>query len=86
MGTRNHATPDQSSAPKRAVQTPARDAEVRSKADEARKEVSATHKQEPAKGVKADKERSDWEGMAPRPEQGTDDVAAPGEVPKDQHD
>jgi hypothetical protein len=30
-----------------------------------------------------DKERSDWEGMTPRPEQPSDDVAAPGQVPED---
>jgi hypothetical protein len=30
-----------------------------------------------------DKERSDWEGMAQRPEQPSDDVAAPGQVPED---
>lgn len=33
-------------------------------------------------GAKHDKERSDWEGMTPRPEQGEDDVAAPGELPE----
>jgi hypothetical protein len=32
--------------------------------------------------AKEDKERSDWEGMAPKPEQGEDDVAAPGELPE----
>jgi hypothetical protein len=32
--------------------------------------------------AKQDKERSDWEGMAPKPEQGEDDVAAPGELPE----
>ena len=30
-----------------------------------------------------DKERSDCEGMAPRPEQPSDDIAAPGQVPED---
>ena len=30
-----------------------------------------------------DKARSDWEGMAPRPEQPSDDIAAPGQVPED---
>lgn len=32
--------------------------------------------------AKPDKERSDWEGMAPKPEQGEDDVAAPGQLPE----
>ena len=30
-----------------------------------------------------DKARSDWEGMAPKPEQPSDDIAAPGQVPED---
>jgi hypothetical protein len=32
--------------------------------------------------AKPDKERSDWEGMSPKPEQGEDDVAAPGQLPE----
>ena len=43
--------------------------------DEAKKTQEARAKDE-------DKERSDWEGMTPKPEQGEDDVAAPGELPE----
>jgi hypothetical protein len=32
--------------------------------------------------AKPDKERSDWEGMTPKPEQGEDDVASPGQLPE----
>lgn len=35
-----------------------------------------------AKNAKQDKERSDWEGMTPKPEQGEDDIAAPGQLPE----
>jgi len=31
--------------------------------------------------VQEDEQRSDWEGMAPKPEQPSDDVAAPGQLP-----
>jgi len=45
----------------------------------------ATKNAEPrVHSAKEDKERSDWEGMAPRPEQPSDDVAAPGQVPEAQ--
>lgn len=32
--------------------------------------------------AKRDDERSDWEGMTRKPEQGEDDVSAPGELPE----
>lgn len=31
---------------------------------------------------KEDELRSDWEGMTPKPEQPSDDVAAPGQLPE----
>jgi hypothetical protein len=37
------------------------------------------------RSAKEDQDRSDWEGMAPKPEQPSDDVAAPGHVPEGQH-
>lgn len=76
MVTRNEATPDATATTQRAA-TP------RHGADEARKDASSPTKDRRAQGAKEDKERSDWEGMNPRPEQGSDDVAAPGEVPHD---
>ena len=38
-----------------------------------------------AHSAKEDQERSDWEGMTPKPEQQDDDVAAPGHVPEVKH-
>lgn len=32
--------------------------------------------------ARQDRERSDWEGMTPKPEQGEDDIAAPGQLPE----
>lgn len=50
---------------------------------EGSREGTNKSKEEPRETVaKPDKERSDWEGMAPKPEQGEDDVAAPGELPE----
>jgi hypothetical protein len=48
------------------------EAKTRKKSKEAQRETAA----------KPDKERSDWEGMTPKPEQGEDDVAAPGQLPE----
>lgn len=33
-----------------------------------------------------DKIRSDWEGMAPRPDQASDDIASPGTLPRQHRD
>jgi hypothetical protein len=35
--------------------------------------------------AKRDEQRSDWEGMVPKPEQPSDDIAAPGQLPSDLH-
>jgi hypothetical protein len=68
-------TPSHDPAAKRPKQTPSPAAspdERAKKNKEAPRETSA----------KPDKERSDWEGMTPKPEQGEDDIAAPGQLPE----
>ena len=72
-------TTDQDSAANRAKQsrTPGVPSEERS-----REGTRKTKDEQRETGAKQDKDRSDWEGMAPKPEQGEDDVAAPGELPE----
>jgi hypothetical protein len=68
-------TPSHDSTAKRAKQSPNSGVSPDERAKnnkEAQRETSA----------KPDKERSDWEGMTPKPEQGEDDVAAPGQLPE----
>jgi len=72
MATPNNTTQDPSTANSPA-KTPACANDERNAAPSPRDQRART--------AKEDKERSDWEGMTPRPEQGSDDVAAPGKVP-----
>jgi hypothetical protein len=76
MATPNDATQDPAATKQRPAKTPAN-------AGGARKATPSRDGDQRARTVKEDKDRSDWEGMNPRPEQGSDDVAAPGEVPRD---
>jgi hypothetical protein len=50
--------------------------------ERARESAKETKEDQRQTSARQDKERSDWEGMTPRPEQGEDDVAAPGELPE----
>jgi hypothetical protein len=45
-------------------------------------QVKNTKEDKRTTAARPDKERSDWEGMTPKPEQGEDDVAAPGQLPE----
>jgi hypothetical protein len=70
------------------MSTPSRDpisTPVKQKrAPDVQKEERAKNTKEEQRETKAkqDKERSDWEGMTPKPEQGEDDIAAPGQLPE----
>jgi hypothetical protein len=48
----------------------------------ARERAKKTNEELRETNAKQDKERSDWEGMTPKPEQGEDDIAAPGQLPE----
>jgi hypothetical protein len=72
--TPRHAQPPSAAAPKTPAQPKDR-----------RKAGAKQEPEPPVRTAKQDKERSDWEGMTPKPEQGSDDVAAPGQVPETQH-
>ena len=45
------------------------------------RDPAGEHKASPT--LAEDEERSEWEGMAVRPEQPSDDVATPGHLPED---
>jgi hypothetical protein len=72
-------TTDRNSSSKRAKQSPS--ARVPN-TESARESAKKTKEDQRDTRAAQDRERSDWEGMTPRPEQGEDDVAAPGQLPE----
>ena len=54
-------------------------------AEPAEKRSAADNTQQQKAVTDDAKLRSDWEGMAPKPDQASDDVAAPGKLPESKH-
>lgn len=49
---------------------------------EANERAKKTKEEQRQTNARQERERSDWEGMTPKPEQGEDDIAAPGQLPE----
>jgi len=71
-------TTNQDASAQRAKQTRSSDVQSYERA----RDGTPKAKDEQLDNAEQDQERSDWEGMTARPEQGEDDIAAPGQLPE----